>query len=163
MLNETWCERDQSTLMHQCSQRSRSTTTAWIAPATLTRSLETSVFMLFAFSESNAKLTRNSRAGVCVTKCERSEHHTNDSAWIVEWSFLLGAFRAHQLSYLYTLSFYILAPQTPTERTLYTQRLHDGRWAAFHGLVNLRMEQSFLRIYWTIEFWNHARHSGNER
>jgi len=28
----------------------------------------------------NAQLTRNLCAGVCVVKCERSEHHTNDSA-----------------------------------------------------------------------------------
>jgi len=32
------------------------------------------------FISSNAQLTRNLCAVVCVTKCERSEHHTNDSA-----------------------------------------------------------------------------------
>ena len=96
---------------------------------------------------SNAKLTRNSGAGVCVTQCERSEHHTNDSAWIVECSFLLGAFRAHRLSYSYALSLCILALQTPTERTLYTQRLHDGRWAAFHEMVIFRTETAnFMNI-----------------
>ena len=77
-----------------------------------------------------------------MTQCERSEHHTNDSAWIVECSFLLGAFRAHQLSYLYTLSFCILAPQTPTERTLYTQQPHDGRWAVFIGMISLRRKKT---------------------
>ena len=34
---------------------------------------------LIVFSH-NAQLTRNLCAGVCVTKCERSEHHTNASA-----------------------------------------------------------------------------------
>ena len=32
------------------------------------------------FISPNASFTRNLCAGVCVTQCERSEHHTNDSA-----------------------------------------------------------------------------------
>ena len=62
---------------------------------------------------------------------------------------------------MYVLSFCILAPQTPTERTLYTQRLHDGRWAAFHGMFSLSREPTFFMNIlnaWASESCSSHRH-----
>ena len=102
------------------------------------------------FFSPNAKLTRNSRAGVCVTQCERSEHHTNDSAWIVECSFLLDS-RSHQF----------LA--TALTRVRYKA---TGIW--FEYTKNLKRNQSSTKptadwapfIYWNraTETPNHVRH-----